>query len=129
MTPEEMKQLAVDALEDLRAVDLRVIDVRGTSSITDFMVIATGTSNRHVKSLSENVVEKAKASDEPPLGVEGGDSSQVEWVLVDLNDVVVHVMLPQIRDFYNLEKLWSMDEADQQEVVRELEARASRREH
>lgn len=127
MTPEEIKQLAVDALEDLRAVDLRVIDVRGSSSITDFMVIATGTSNRHVKSLSENVVKKAKASDEPPLGVEGGDSSQVEWVLVDLNDVVVHVMLPQIRDFYNLEKLWSMDEADQQEVVRELEARASRR--
>lgn len=129
MTPEEMKQLAVDALEDLRAVDLRVIDVRGSSSITDFMIIATGTSNRHVKSLSDNVVRKAKASNEPPLGVEGADSSQVEWVLVDLNDVVVHVMLPQVRDFYNLEKLWSMDEADQQEAVRELEARASRKTH
>ncbi|MDH5359243.1 MAG: ribosome silencing factor [Gammaproteobacteria bacterium] len=104
MEIEELKKLVIDALEDLKVQDLKVIDVRGKSSITDVMVIACGTSSRHLKSLAGNVVTKAKQAGHPPIGVEG--ESDGEWVLVDLGDVVVHVMMPEIRDFYNLEKLW-----------------------
>jgi ribosome-associated protein len=81
-----------------------VIDVSGKNPLTDRMIIASGNSTRHVKSMSENLVVKAKAADNPPLGVEGAGAG--EWVLVDLNDVIVHLMLPQTRAFYNLEKLW-----------------------
>ena len=105
MNLDELTRLAVDALEDVKAVDLRVIDVRGKTAITDVMVIASGTSDRHVKALADNVVIKAKEQGVQPLGVEGQNTN--EWVLVDLNDVVVHVMLPEVRDFYNLEKLWA----------------------
>lgn len=104
MNLEELTQLVIDALEDMKAVDIRIIDVRGKTAITDIMVIASGTSDRHIKSLADNVVIKAKEAGIQPLGVEGQDSR--DWVLVDLNDIVVHVMLPEVRDFYNLEKLW-----------------------
>lgn len=104
MQTEQLAELVVNALEDLKGKDIRVIDVRGKTSITDHMVIASGTSNRHVKSLADNVLVKAKQAGVNPLGVEG--ERDAEWVLVDLNDVIVHVMLPQVRDFYNLEKLW-----------------------
>lgn len=104
MNLEELTQLVIDALEDMKAVDIRIIDVRGKTAITDVMVIASGTSDRHIKSLADNVVIKAKEAGIQPLGVEGQDSR--DWVLVDLNDIVVHVMLPEVRDFYNLEKLW-----------------------
>ena len=87
-------------------MDVAVLDVAGLSSFTDVMVIASGTSDRHVKSLADHVVEQAKEAGERPLGVEGDQGG--EWVLVDLGDVVVHVMRPDIRDFYNLEKLWSV---------------------
>lgn len=107
MQTEALKKLVVEALEELKAQDVRVIDVRDKTSITDILVIASGTSNRHVKALAENVVEKAKAAGQRPLGVEGEEVA--EWVLVDLTDVVVHVMLPRIRDFYNLEKLWTAE--------------------
>lgn len=107
MRTENLETLVVDALEDLKAHDVRVIDVRGKSSVTDLMVVASGTSNRHVQALASNVVVKAKASGVPPLGVEG--EREGEWVLVDLCDVVVHVMLPPTRDFYNLEKLWAVE--------------------
>lgn len=105
MQIETLRDLVVAALEDLKAVDVRVLDVRERTSITDLMVIASGNSNRHVKSLAENVVLKAKAAGEQPLGVEGLDAG--EWVLVDLGMVIVHVMQPKVRDFYQLEKLWT----------------------
>ena len=105
MEIEALKDLAVEALEDLKAVELKVLDVHEMTTITDWMVIASGTSDRHVKSLADNVVTKAKAAGVQPLGVEG--EGQGEWVLVDLGAVVVHVMQPRVRDYYNLEKLWS----------------------
>ncbi len=107
MNAEQLTQLVVDALDELKAQDVHVIDVRGKTSITDIMVVATGTSNRHVKSLAENVVMKAKAAGVRPLGEEGLDAG--EWALIDLGDVVVHVMQPSIRDFYALEKLWGAE--------------------
>ncbi|OOZ40897.1 ribosome silencing factor [Solemya pervernicosa gill symbiont] len=107
MQAEELKSLAVEALEDLKGIEIEVLDVRGKTSIADFMVVATGTSSRHVKSLADNVALKAKQGGVPPLGVEGEQGS--DWVLIDLVDVLVHVMLREARDFYNIEKLWSVD--------------------
>jgi ribosome-associated protein len=107
MEIENLKKLVVNALEDLKAREIKVIDVRGKTAITDFMIIASGTSDRHVKALAVSVVEEAKSSGILPLGVEGERDG--EWILVDLCDVVVHVMLPHARDFYGLEKLWTVD--------------------
>ena len=104
MSDESLQKTVLDALEDLKGRDVVVLDVRGLTSIADSMVIASGTSDRHVRSLAENVVEQCKESGHRPLGVEGLKDG--EWVLVDLQDIVVHVMLPRVRDFYNLEKLW-----------------------
>lgn len=113
---EQLQELVVDALEDLKGVDIKVLDVRGKSSFTDILVIAAGNSTRQVKALADHVVEKVKEAGMLPLGTEGEKESN--WVLVDLGDVVVHVMLPETRDFYNLEKLWG-DEAPREEGSKE----------
>jgi ribosome-associated protein len=104
MLSEDLVKLAIAALEDIKAQDITTIDVRDKTSITDFMVIASGTSSRHVKSLVDNVLEKVKEQGVRPLGSEGLDSG--EWALLDLGDIVVHVMLPTARQFYDLERLW-----------------------
>ena len=100
----QLQELVVTALEDFKAVDIRIIDVSDRNPLTELFVIASGTSSRHVKSMADNLIMQAKAAGCQPLGVEGHRHG--EWVLVDLNDVIVHLMLPQTRAFYNLEKLW-----------------------
>jgi ribosome-associated protein len=107
MQAEQVKQLAIEALEDLKAVDITVLDVRDMTGITDYMIIASATSSRHLKALADSVVEKAKLAGQQPMGVEGETGG--EWALVDLGDAVVHIMMPVIRDLYQLEKLWSLD--------------------
>ncbi len=104
MQTEELRDLVLETLEEMKALDVRVLDVRGRTSITDIMIIASGTSTRHVKAIAETVAFKAKEAGEPPLGTEGVNDG--EWALVDLNGVVVHVMQPKVRDFYQLERLW-----------------------
>ncbi len=103
---ERLRALVRDALENLKAVEISEIDVRGKSSVADLLVVASGTSTRHVKSIADEVVRKAKQAGQPPIGVEG--EREAEWVLVDLGDVIVHVMLPRTREFYGLERLWSI---------------------
>lgn len=113
--PELLRQVQ-SALDDLKARDVRAIDVRGRTGITDFMVIASGTSSRHVKSIADEVVRQAKQAGHPPIGVEG--EREAEWVLVDLGDVLVHVMLPRTREFYGLERLWTVgDQPPEDEPV------------
>ncbi|MDB5969406.1 MAG: rsfS [Hydrocarboniphaga sp.] len=108
MKTQPLTDVARSALEDLKAIDLKILDVRGLTTITDVMMICTGTSNRHVVSLARNVFDMAKEAGYQPLGIEGLDEG--EWALVDLGDVVVHVMQTQTRAFYQLEKLWDMSE-------------------
>jgi ribosome-associated protein len=104
-------QVVSAALEDLKALDVTFLDVRHLTTLTDTMVIASGRSDRHVKAIGSEVVAKCKKVGYRPIGVEGQQSG--EWVLVDLGDVVVHVMLPRVREFYNLEKLWDMKVRDE----------------
>ncbi|HED34153.1 MAG TPA: ribosome silencing factor [Gammaproteobacteria bacterium] len=108
---EDLRQLILTTLEDMKAENIVELDVKGKTSVTDLLIIASGTSSRHVKSMGSNVAAEAKKTGAKPLGVEGEDDG--EWVLVDLGDVVVHVMQPHIREFYDLEKLWSFDEHDE----------------
>jgi ribosome-associated protein len=106
VTVTALRQQVIAALESLKAKDVREIDVRGRTSIADLLVIASGTSARHVKSIADEVTRFAKRAGVMPLGVEG--EQEGEWVLVDLGDVIVHVMLPRVREFYGLERLWAV---------------------
>jgi len=103
---EHLRQRVLTALDELKAKDVHEIDVRGKTSIADLLIIASGTSTRHVKSIADEVVKYAKQAGMLPLGIEG--QREAEWVLVDLGDIVVHVMLPRIREFYGLERLWTV---------------------
>jgi ribosome-associated protein len=101
-----LRAVVIQALDDMKALEVKVLDVRGLTDVADVMVIASGTSDRHVRSVAQNVVDKAKAAGFRPHGVEGQQDS--DWVLIDLNEMIVHVMLPRVREFYGLEKLWDM---------------------
>ncbi len=104
MQTEQMKKLVIQAMEDLKAVDIRSLDISELSTVADYMVIASGTSRRHVNAIADNVVMKIKENGMLPLGIEGEQES--DWVLVDLGDIIVNVMMPDTRVFYDLEKLW-----------------------
>ncbi|HEY7985807.1 MAG TPA: ribosome silencing factor [Methylophilaceae bacterium] len=106
---ETMKSAVVDALEDVKAIDIKVMDVTKLTAITSYMIIASGSSNRQTKSLAHNVVVKIKELGGEVYGIEG--EKEGEWVLVDLGDILVHVMQPSVRDYYNLEQLWGAAES------------------
>lgn len=114
MKINELSDLVQNSLEDMKAVDIVQLDVVGKSSMTDMLFVATGNSTRHVKSIAENVVVNAKAAKADVIGTEGKGSA--EWVLVDLNSIIVHVMLGTTREFYALEKLWAAEDATDQSV-------------
>ena len=122
-----LQQAVTTALEDMKAVNVKVLDVRGLTDIADIMVIASGNSDRHVRSIAERVVERAKAVGFRPLGTEGERDG--EWVLVDLQDVVVHVMLPRVREFYGLERLWDSGETPSATATAAVAGVANRRRH
>jgi len=105
-SPELLLSLVQGALDEIKAKDITQIDVRGKTSIADYLVVASGTSTRHVRSIADEVVQHAKRAGAMPLGVEG--EHEAEWVLVDLGDVIVHVMLPRVREYYALERLWTV---------------------
>ncbi|WP_347332031.1 ribosome silencing factor [Marinimicrobium locisalis] len=109
-----LNELILNALDDLKGKNVVQLDVRELSNVMDTLVIASGTSSRHVKSLASNLVEDAKHAGHQPLGVEGLETGN--WVLVDFGDIVVHVMLDEAREFYDLEKLWSMEPATRSET-------------
>jgi ribosome-associated protein len=104
-----LEKLVLKALEDLKAVNIKVLDVRGLTDVADTMIVASGTSDRHVRAIAESVVVQSKAAGRRPMGTEGEPDG--EWVLVDLQDVLVHVMLPRVREFYALEQLWEAPQA------------------
>jgi ribosome-associated protein len=110
VTPKALSDLVINALEDIKGRDIVTLPVTNLTDIADFMIIASGTSNRHVKSLVNSVVEAAKAGGERVRGVEGRETN--EWVLVDLGDVLVHIMGNEAREFYDLERLWTQMPGD-----------------
>ncbi len=107
MHEAKVRDIATAALEEIKAEAVVALDVSDKTSITDWMLIASGTSDRHVRALADNVVKRAKENGVRPLGIEGERGA--EWVLVDLGEVIVHVMLPQAREHYQLEKLWTAE--------------------
>ena len=114
MSSQELSALVLDALDELKAKAVKTMDVGHLTTVTEVMIIATGRSARHVRAVAETVIERCKHAGEPPLGREGEGSG--DWVLLDLGDVVVHVMQPEVREFYDLEKLWDIPAQDQARV-------------
>jgi ribosome-associated protein len=107
MPAEALKTTLLAALEDIKAIDTAVIDVRALTPLTDYIIITSGRSTRHVKAIADHALEAAKKNNVTPIGVEGEQGS--EWILVDLGDVIVHAMQPVVREYYQLEKLWSVN--------------------
>ena len=114
MAKTDLETVILGALEDMKAQNIRVLDVHELTAITDTMIVASGTSDRHVRSIADHLIDQCKAAGRRPIGVEGERDG--EWVLVDLQDAVVHIMLPRVREFYQLEKLWDM-QSPRQDVV------------
>jgi len=110
MKTNKLVELVMTTLEAYKSKHITQLDVKDSCQFTDVMIIATGTSKRHVHTLAEQLVQKAKAANHPPLGVEGEEYN--EWILIDLGDVVVHIMRQEVRDFYQLEKLWSPQDSE-----------------
>ena len=115
MQNEELKDLVMDALEEIKGMEIVCLDIREMTDISDFMIVSSGATNRQVKALVDNVVIEAKKAGFIPLGIEG--QAEGDWVLIDLTDVIVHVMLPKVRDFYDLERLWSMTPGESEESI------------
>lgn len=105
MLSTELQDFVTDKADDMKATDIVTLDVRGKSSITDFMVLCTGNSKRHVSSIAEHVSDEAEAANVPTLGMEG--ENEGEWVVLDLGDVMLHIMQEEQRQLYQLEKLWN----------------------
>lgn len=118
---QDLKDIVINALEEIKATDIVAIDVRELTGMMDHMIVASGNSNRQVKSLANTVVVDAKKAGYNLIGVEGDDTA--EWILVDFADVIVHIMLPATREFYDIERLWTMrpddflDSGDQEDIV------------
>ncbi len=110
---QALKDIVINALEEIKAINISTIDVRELTGMMDTMIVASGNSNRQVKSLANTVVVDAKKAGYSLIGVEGDDTS--EWILVDFGDVIVHIMLPTTREFYDLERLWSLRPGDMPE--------------
>ncbi len=108
MNTEELLQVIKDAVDEIKGFDIHSTDVQGKSNVADYFLIASGNTDRQVKAIANNIIVKSKEKGIYALGVEGLDTG--EWVLVDLGDIVVHIMQPKIRDFYQLEKLWEVDD-------------------
>ena len=105
MTKENLKDIIIDSLEDIKGIDIRTLDVRELTSVVDFMIVATGASTRQVKALADNVSKKAKEAGFKPISSEGHESA--DWILIDFGDISVHIMLPEARELYDLERLWA----------------------
>lgn len=108
---EELVKLVVDTLDDMKAEKIVSLDVRHLTSVTDHMIIASGRSDRHVRAIADRLIERCEEAGVDPLGIEGQEAG--EWVLVDLADAIVHVMLPKVREFYNIESLWGLPARDE----------------
>jgi ribosome-associated protein len=106
MNNKQFSEFVIETLEEVKAKDIVKLDVRKLTTVTDYMIVASGTSSRHIKALANAVAKKSREVNHCPQGIEGEDGS--EWILLDLQDTLVHVMLPRVREFYNLEKLWSL---------------------
>jgi ribosome-associated protein len=118
-----LEKLVLTVLDEMKAVNIKLLDVRGMTDIADAMIVASGTSDRHVRAIADRVIEKAKSEGRRPLGVEGQRDG--EWVLVDLQDVLLHVMLPRIREFYAIEQLWDGPEKTHRPASKSARARRS----